>query len=94
MSEGGGENIFVVRDGVLFTPPLCASVLPAITRGFAIQLARDMGYEVLEEMIARQMLYLADEIFFTGIAAEITLVRSVDGIPVGNGERGPVTARL
>lgn len=94
VSEGSGENIFLVRDGVLYTPPLHASLLPGITRGFVIQLARDMGYEVREEPIPREMLYLADEIFLTGTAAEITPVRSVDGIPVGNGGRGPVTARL
>lgn len=94
VSEGSGENIFLVKDGVLYTPPLFASVLPGVTRGFVIQLARDLGYTVREEMIAREMLYLADEVFFTGTAAEITPVRSVDGIPVGNGERGPVTARL
>ncbi len=92
--EGSGENVFLVRDGVLYTPPLFASLLPGITRGFVIQLARDLGYEVREEMLAREMLYLADEIFLTGTAAEITPVRSVDGIPIGNGERGPVTARL
>ncbi len=92
--EGSGENVFLVKDGVLYTPPLFASLLPGITRGFVIQLARDLRYEVWEEMLAREMLYLADEIFLTGTAAEITPVRSVDGIPVGNGERGPVTAHL
>lgn len=94
ISEGSGENIFVVRNGVIYTPPLHASLLPGITRGFVIQLARDIGYEVREEPIAREMLYLADEIFLTGTAAEITPVRSVDGIQVGDGQRGPVTARL
>jgi len=94
VSEGSGENIFLVKDGVLYTPPLVASVLGGITRTFVIQLARDLGYTVREEMIAREMLYLADEAFFTGTAAEVTPVRSVDGIPVGAGRRGPVTARL
>lgn len=94
VSEGSGENIFIVRDGMLVTPPLSASILAGITRQFVIQLARDLGYEVREEMIAREMLYLADEIFLTGTAAEITPVSGVDGIPVGNGERGPVTACL
>jgi branched-chain amino acid aminotransferase len=94
VSEGSGENIFLVRDGVIYTPPPYASLLPGITRGFVIQLARDIGYEVREEPIAREMLYLVDEIFLTGTAAEITPVRSVDGIPVGKGTRGPVTARL
>ena len=94
VSEGSGENIFVVKDGVLYTPPAAASILPGITRGFVIQLARDLGYEVQEQMIAREMLYLADELFFTGTAAEITPIRSVDGIQVGAGQRGPVTAHL
>ena len=94
VSEGSGENIFVVKDGVLYTPPAAASILPGITRGFIIQLARDLGYEVREQMIAREMLYLADELFFTGTAAEITPIRSVDGIQVGAGQRGPVTAHL
>jgi len=94
VSEGSGENIFVVKDGVLYTPPAAASILLGVTRGFVIQLARDLGYEVREQMIAREMLYLADELFFTGTAAEITPIRSVDGIQVGAGQRGPVTARL
>lgn len=94
VSEGSGENIFLVWNGALYTPPLSASILAGITRGFVIQLAHDLGYEVREEPIAREMLYLADEIFLTGTAAEITPVRSVDGIPVGDGKRGPVTARL
>ncbi len=94
VSEGSGENIFVVKDGVLYTPPSYASLLPGITRGFVIQLARDMGYPVREEPVAREMLYWADEIFLTGTAAEITPVRSVDGILVGDGQRGPVTTRI
>lgn len=94
VSEGSGENLFLVKDGALYTPPLAASILGGITRTFVIQLARDLGYVVREEMIAREMLYLADELFFTGTAAEVTPIRSVDGIPVGEGRRGPVTARL
>lgn len=94
VSEGSGENIFLVKNGVLYTPPLMASILGGITRAFVIQLARDLGYKVQEQMIVREMLYLADELFFTGTAAEITPIRSVDGIPVGEGRRGPVTARL
>ncbi|MCS7283928.1 MAG: branched-chain amino acid transaminase [Anaerolineae bacterium] len=94
VSEGSGENIFLVWNGVLYTPPLSASILAGITRGFVLQLAQDLGYEVREEPIAREMLYLVDEIFLTGTAAEITPVRSVDGIPIGNGQRGPITARL
>ncbi len=83
-----------MKDGVLYTPPLAASLLAGITRAFTIELARDLGYEVREQMIAREMLYLADEAFFTGTAAEITLIRSIDSIPVGEGRRGPVTAHL
>jgi len=94
VSEGSGENVFLVKDGVLYTPPLVASILPGINRRFVIQLARDLGYQAQEEMIAREMLYLADELFFTGTAVEITPIRSVDGIQVGEGRRGPVTARL
>jgi branched-chain amino acid aminotransferase len=94
VSEGGGENLFLVRDGVIHTPPLAASILGGITRAFVIDLAHDLGYEVREEMIAREMLYVVDEVFFTGTAVEITPVRSVDGVPVGEGRRGPVTAHL
>ncbi len=94
VSEGSGENVFIVKDGGLYTPPLAASILAGITRAFVIELARDLGYEVREQMIAREMLYLADEAFFTGTAAEITPIRSIDGIPVGEGRRGPVTAHL
>ena len=94
VSEGSGENLFLVKNGVLYTPPLAASILAGVTRRFVIQLAYDLGYEVREETIAREMLYLADEIFFTGTAAEIAPVRSVDGISVGKGQRGPVTAHL
>jgi len=94
VSEGSGENIFLVKDNLLYTPPLVASILAGITRTFVIQLARDLGYKVREQMIAREMLYLADEVFFTGTAAEITPIRSVDGILVGEGQRGPVTAHL
>lgn len=94
VSEGSGENIFLVKDEVLYTPPLAASILTGITRAYVIQLAHDLGYEARERTIVREMLYLADELFFTGTAAEITPIRSVDGIPVGEGHRGPVTARL
>jgi branched-chain amino acid aminotransferase len=94
LSEGAGENLFVIRDGVIYTPPVAAAVLPGITRDSAITLARELGYEVREQMIPREALYLCDELFFTGTAAEITPVRSVDGIPVGAGGRGPVTAAI
>ncbi len=94
VSEGSGENIFVIRDGVIHTPPLAASVLPGITRDSVLQLAREAGIPVVETNIPREMLYIADEIFFTGTAAEVTPVRSVDRIPVGEGRRGPVTEKL
>jgi branched-chain amino acid aminotransferase len=94
VSEGAGENIFIVRDGVIFTPPASASILPGITRNSVMVMARDMGFEIYEQTIPREMLYIADEIFLTGTAAEITPVRSVDRTSVGNGERGEITRRL
>lgn len=94
VSEGSGENIFVIRDGKIHTPPLAASVLPGITRDSVLKLAQEAGIPVVEMNIPREMLYIADEIFFTGTAAEVTPVRSVDRIPVGSGKRGPVTERL
>ncbi len=94
VSEGSGENLFAVKDGVIYTPPIHACILPGITRDSVITLARDMGYEVKEEMFLREFLYLADELFFTGSAAEITPIRSVDKIKIGTGERGPITKKL
>ncbi len=94
VSEGSGENIFLVTDGRILTPPGASSILQGITRGCVMRLAGDLGYSVREERLPREFLYLADEIFFTGTAAEITPVRSVDGIVVGEGCRGPVTERL
>jgi branched-chain amino acid aminotransferase len=94
VSEGSGENFFLVRDGVVFTPPLSSSILLGITRDSVIHLARDMGYEVLEQRIPRGMLYVADEAFFTGTAAEVSPIRSIDKIQVGKGEPGPVTRKL
>jgi branched-chain amino acid aminotransferase len=94
VSEGAGENLFMVRGGVLVTPPTTASILQGITRDTIITLARDLGIEVREQSIPREMLYIADEIFLTGTAAEVTPVRSVDRVAVGSGARGPVTARL
>ena len=94
VSEGSGENIFVVRDGRIFTPPLGASILAGITRSSIIRIARDLGLEVVEGLVPREMLYVADEVFFSGTAAEITPVRSIDRIPVGSGKRGPITERL
>ena len=94
ISEGSGENIFVVRDGKMFTPPLGTSVLPGITRDTVMQIARDLEIPIVEGVIPREVLYIADEVFFTGTAAEITPIRSVDRITVGAGHRGPITERL
>jgi branched-chain amino acid aminotransferase len=94
VSEGSGENIFVVLDGVIYTPPLSASILSGITRRFAMTLAGDLGYTVKEQNIPREMLYAAEEVFFTGTAAEITPIKTVDNISVGSGSRGPITKRL
>jgi branched-chain amino acid aminotransferase len=94
VSEGAGENLFLVKDGVLHTPGLSHSVLGGITRDTIMKLARDLGYEVRESSVPREMLYLCDELFMTGTAAEVTPVRSVDRLPVGDGKRGPVTAAL
>lgn len=91
VSEGAGENLFVIRDGVIHTPGLSHSVLSGITRDTVMRLARGLGYEVRESSIPREMLYIADEIFMTGTAAEVTPVRSVDRLEVGSGKRGPIT---
>lgn len=94
VSEGSGENLFLVNNGKLLTPPLGASILPGITRDSIIQIARELGIEVIETTVQRAALYLADELFFTGTAAEITPIRSVDRITVGIGKRGEVTKQL
>jgi len=94
VSEGSGENVFLVRKGSLLTAPLGNSVLPGITRDSVIQLAREMGIPVIEQMIPREMLYIADEVFFTGTAAEITPIRSVDKITIANGDAGPITKAI
>lgn len=96
VSEGSGENLFIVRNGSLLTAPLGNSVLPGITRDSVITLAKDLGIPVIEQMIPREMLYISDEVFFTGTAAEITPIRSVDKIMVGNGSGkiGPVTRSI
>jgi branched-chain amino acid aminotransferase len=94
VSEGSGENIFVVMDGAILTPPSASSILRGVTRQCVIALAGDLGYPVREEWLPRELLYMADEVFFSGTAVEITPVRSVDGIPVGTGRRGPITERL
>ena len=94
VSEGSGENIFVVRDGKILTPPLGASVLPGITRDSVIQLANSLGIPVIETLVPREALYIADEVFFTGTAAELTPIRSIDRITIGAGRRGPITEKL
>jgi branched-chain amino acid aminotransferase len=94
VSEGAGENLFLVRDGVILTPPAAASILTGITRDAVITLAREAGLRVEERSLPREMLYIADEIFLTGTAAEITPVRSVDRIVIGNGGRGEITRQL
>jgi branched-chain amino acid aminotransferase len=94
VSEGSGENIFVVRDGKIITPPLGASVLPGITRASVLALAEDAGIPVVETLVPRELLYIADEVFFSGTAAEVTPIRSVDRVQVGAGRRGPITERL
>ncbi len=94
VSEGSGENIFLVRDGRLYTPPMGTSALPGITRHSVITLAADLGYSVTEQVIPREWLYIADELFFTGTAAEVTPIRSVDKIQIGIGKRGPITEKI
>ncbi len=94
VSEGSGENIFVVRDGRIHTPPLGASVLPGITRDSILALARELEIPLVETIIPREMLYIADEVFFSGTAAEITPIRSIDRITIGTGRRGPIAERL
>ncbi len=94
LSEGSGENLFIVKGGTLYTPPTGLSVLPGITRDTIIALAEERGYETKEKLIPREALYIADELFFTGTAAEVTPIRSVDHITVGQGRRGPITEEL
>ncbi len=94
VSEGAGENLFLVRDGRLITPPSTASILTGITRDTVMKLAARLGIDVVEQSIPRESLYLADELFFTGTAAEITPIRSVDHISIGAGKRGPITEKL
>lgn len=94
VSEGSGENLFMVNGGKLITPPLGSSVLPGITRDSVIHIARELGIEVIETTIQRAALYLADELFFTGTAAEITPIRAVDRITIGDGKRGEITKNL
>ena len=94
LSEGSGQNLFVVRDNLIYTPPLTASILPGITRDSVLTLARELGFRVREEMLPRELLYICDEAFFAGTAVEITPIRSVDKIAIGNGRRGPITEAI
>lgn len=94
LSEGSGENLFVVRSGKIHTPPIESAILPGITRDSIIRLARELGIEVVEQPLPREILYIADEVFFTGTAAEVTPIRSVDRIPIGKGKRGEITAAI
>ncbi len=94
VSEGSGENIFIVYDGTVLTPPLANSVLPGITRNAVMTLCRDLGIPVQEQIIPREMLYIAEEVFLVGTATEISPVRSIDRSPIGKGSRGPITKRL
>ncbi len=94
VSEGSAQNLFVYMNGNLYTPPLSASILPGITRDSIITLAGEMGLEVVEQFLPREMLYIADELFFTGSAVEVTPINSVDKIPIGSGKPGPITKEL
>lgn len=94
VSEGSGENIFVIRDGVIHTPPLSNSILPGITRNCVLTIAEELKWPVKEQSIPREMLYIADEIFFTGTAAEVSPIRSIDRYPIGAGRRGPLTEKI
>ena len=94
VSEGSGENIFVIRDNIIYTTPLGSAILPGVTRSSVITLAKELGYAVVEMAIPREMLYIADEIFFSGTAAEITPIRSIDKIVIGAGHAGPVTKKI
>lgn len=94
LSEGTGENLFAVKDDIVYTPPLSSSLLPGVTRASVMQIAKETGHEVKEINIPREMVYVADELFFTGTAAEITPIRTVDKMKVGDGKPGPVTMKL
>jgi branched-chain amino acid aminotransferase len=94
VAEGSGENLFLVRDGILYTAPIAAGILNGITRDSVIRIAHDLGYEVREQVIPREMLYISDELFFCGTAAELTPIRSVDRVPVGAGKPGPITLAI
>lgn len=94
VSEGSGENLFVVRDGTIFTPASHQAILPGITRHSAMTIARELGYTVEERALPREFLYIADEVFFTGTAAEVTPIKEIDHVPIGGGGRGPITGQI
>src|SRR5208337_2113881 len=94
VSEGSGENVFIVRNGVLFTPPLANSALSGITRDSVLTIARHLGLSVTEQVLPRELLYIADEVFFSGTAAEVTPIRSIDRIVIGDGKPGEITQRI
>lgn len=94
VAEGSGQNLFLVQNGTVYTPPVGASILAGFTRGAVIQLARDLGIPLVEQRLPREMLYTADEAFFTGTVAEVTPITKVDAKPVGSGLRGPITEQL
>ncbi len=94
VAEGPGENIFAVKNGMIYTPAIESSILPGITRASVIELARDMGYEVEERLVRREELLDADEVFFTGTAAEVSAIREIDGVMIGEGKRGKITAEI
>lgn len=94
VSEGSGENIFLVRNNEIFTPTVDSSILPGITRDSVFKIASEFGYQVNETVIPREMLYIADELFFTGTAAEVSPIRSVDKVVIGTGKRGPITEKI
>jgi branched-chain amino acid aminotransferase len=94
ISEGSGQNVFAVRDDVIYTPPLASAILPGLTRDSVMTIARDLGFEVREQMMPREQLYIADEAFFVGTAVEVTPIRTVDKITIGSGKRGPVTEAI
>jgi branched-chain amino acid aminotransferase len=94
ISEGSGENLFMVMNGTVYTPPIAASILPGITRDTVVEICQMLGIEVVKQEIPREMVYISDEVFFTGTAAEITPIRSIDKITIGKGQRGPITKRL
>ncbi|MGV3570468.1 MAG: aminotransferase class IV, partial [Ramlibacter sp.] len=94
VSEGAGENIFVIKDGVVYTPDLSAGALNGITRNTIFHIAKDLGVEIVQKRITRDEIYIADEAFFTGTAAEVTPIRELDRVEIGIGRRGPITEKL